>query len=69
MDAAKSFQEHRHVYLSGAVPRDKCEELTNHMFRLFEEGKLEKDPQCPLSASIIKLQELHHMLFPSHDRS
>ena len=52
MDAAKSFQEHRHVYLSGAVPRDKCEELTNHMFRLFEEGKLEKDPQCPLSDSI-----------------
>ena len=52
MDAARSFQEQRHVYLSGAVSRDKCEELTNHMFRLFEEGKLEKDPQCPLSDSI-----------------
>jgi hypothetical protein len=52
MDAEKSFRENRYVYLSGAVSRDDCEKLTNHMFELFENGELEKDPQCPLSDSI-----------------
>ena len=47
MDAEKSFRENRYVYLSGAVSRDDCEKLTNHMFELFENGELEKDPQCP----------------------
>ena len=52
MDAEKSFRENRYVYLSGAVSRDDCEKLTDYMFQLFEDGKLEKDPQCPLSDSI-----------------
>ena len=52
MDAEKSFRDNRYVYLSGAVSRDNCEKLTDYMFRLFEDGKLEKDPQCPLSDSI-----------------
>lgn len=52
MSAAEAFNKFRYVYLSGAVSRDDCEQLTKYMFSLHEKGVLEKDPQCPLSDSV-----------------
>lgn len=52
MTPAEYFEKNRYVYLGNAVPRQTCEDLTNYMFKLFDEGKLTKDPQCPVSDSI-----------------
>lgn len=46
------FKENGYVMLAGALPQEKCEELTQHMFSLYEQGKLVKDDQCPLSDSV-----------------
>ena len=62
MTAAQAFEKHRYIYLSGAVPRDECERLTQHMFKLKEEGKLTKDEQCPLSHSVYGDPELDSVL-------
>ena len=62
MTAAKAFEKNRYIYLSGAVPRDECERLTQYMFKLKEEGKLIKDEQCPLSHSVYGDPELDAVL-------
>ena len=49
---AESFQKNGYVYLSNVLDKDTCKGLTDHMFSLYNLGKLEKDPQCPLSDSI-----------------
>lgn len=46
------FDKNGYVVLSGALSKDKCEELTQYMFTLYEQGKLVKDEQCPLSDAI-----------------
>lgn len=46
------FEQNGYVILTGALPENECKELTEYMFKLFEEGKLEKDSQCPLSDSV-----------------
>ena len=62
MTAAQAFEKNRYIYLSGAVPREECERLTQHMFKLKEEGKLTKDEQCPLSHSVYGDPELDGVL-------
>lgn len=53
MSTAKSyFEKQKYVYLSNVLSREECNKLTEHMFTLSKEGKLEKDPQCPLSGAI-----------------
>jgi len=50
--AAQAFEEHKHIYLTGAISKSECERLTQYMFQLKEEGKLKQDEQCPLSWSV-----------------
>jgi PKHD-type hydroxylase len=52
MTPAQYFKEKKYIYLSNVVPRTTCEDLTNYMFKLYEEGNLTKDEQCPLSDSV-----------------
>lgn len=49
---ARKFDEERWVYLSDVISRKEAYDLTDYMFELYDEGKLEKDDQCPLSDSI-----------------
>ena len=49
---AQRFEQARWVYLSDVITRDEANKLTDYMFELYEEGKLEKDEQCPLSDSV-----------------
>jgi len=46
------FDKHGYVLLSGAIPKEECDRLVKHMFTMFEQGKLIKDQQCPLSDSV-----------------
>ena len=46
------FDQQGYVVLKDALPKQQCQELTDHMFKLYDEGKLEKDEQCPLSDSV-----------------
>jgi len=46
------FDDNGFVVLSNALSEDQCKQLVEHMFNLFNEGKLVKDDQCPLSDSI-----------------
>ena len=52
MNTAEYFQKNKYIYLSNVINRSDCEELTNYMFKLFDDGKLVKDDQCPLSDAI-----------------
>ena len=52
MSTAEYFKEKKYIYLSNVVSRPDANQLTEYMFKLFDDGKLEKDPQCPLSDSI-----------------
>ena len=52
MNTAEYFQKNKYIYLSNVINRSDCEELTNYMFKLFDDGKLIKDDQCPLSDAI-----------------
>lgn len=52
MNPAEYFETNRYVYLSNVIPRQTCEDLTKHMFSLYDAGQLTKDPQCPLSDSV-----------------
>lgn len=48
----KVFEKNKYVILSDVLTKKQCQELTNYMFSLYEQGKLEKDKQCPLSDSV-----------------
>ena len=52
MNAAQHFKEKKYIYLSNTISREECGKLTDYMFGLFDEGKLVKDDQCPLSDSV-----------------
>lgn len=52
MTPAQYFKDKKYIYLSNVVPRNTCEDLTNYMFKLYEDGKLTKDEQCPMSDSV-----------------
>jgi PKHD-type hydroxylase len=46
------FDNFGYVILKDAMPKELCKQLTDHMFKLHDEGKLVKDEQCPLSDSV-----------------
>jgi len=52
MTPAEYFNNNKYVYISGAVPRSTCNDLTKYLFSLYDQGKLTKDEQCPLSDSV-----------------
>ncbi len=46
------FNKNGYVVLHNALTKEECDYLTKHMFNLFDQGKLIKDEQCPLSDSV-----------------
>ena len=46
------FQKNKYVLLNGAIDPAICNDLTQRLHRLVEEGATGKDPQCPLSDSV-----------------
>lgn len=52
MNTAEYFKKNKYIYLSNVVSREDCGQLTDYMFGLYNEGKLIKDEQCPLSDSV-----------------
>ncbi len=40
--AADVFEHNRYVYLNDTISRSDCEQLTQYMFKLYDEGKLKK---------------------------
>lgn len=52
MNSAETFKNNGYVVLSGALSKERCKSLVDHMFVLHKQGKLEKDEQCPLSDSV-----------------
>jgi hypothetical protein len=52
MKVSEFFENNKYVVLEGGLSKEVCNDLTKHMFKLFDEGKLEKDTQCPLSDSV-----------------
>jgi predicted 2-oxoglutarate/Fe(II)-dependent dioxygenase YbiX len=50
--AKEYFEKNGYVILQDALTKQQCKELTEHMFKLFDEGKLVKDEQCPLSDAV-----------------
>lgn len=51
-NVAEQFEKNKYVYISDVLSKEECSKLTEYMFTLSKEGKLEKDPQCPLSGAI-----------------
>lgn len=52
MDTIEFFEKNGYVVLSGALSKDECKKLTDHMFDLQKQGKTTKDEQCPLSDAV-----------------
>jgi PKHD-type hydroxylase len=52
MNTAEYFKKNKYIYLSNTVSREDCSQLTDYMFGLYNDGKLTKDDQCPLSDSV-----------------
>jgi len=52
MNTAEYFKENKYIYLSNVVKKTDAHQLTDYMFKLYDDGKLSKDPQCPLSDSV-----------------
>lgn len=50
--AKEYFDKNGYVVLGGAISPAECDRLVKNMFKLHDEGKLTKDPQCPLSDSV-----------------
>ena len=46
------FEGHGYLVLNEVVTKELCEQLVTHLFELYEQGKLKKDDQCPLSDAI-----------------
>lgn len=52
MNTINYFEKNGYVVLTGAIDRQKCDELTKYMFDLYQRGELVKDDQCPLSDAV-----------------
>jgi PKHD-type hydroxylase len=50
--SAEFFDQNGYVVVTDVLPKQTCEELTQHMFSLLNDGKLTKDDQCPISDAI-----------------
>jgi len=46
------FTKNGYVVLSSVISKQEADELTQHMFNLYEQGKLVRDDQCSLSDAI-----------------
>ena len=46
------FERNGYVVLKDVLPPQKCQELTEYMFELHNQGKLVNDEQCPLSDAV-----------------
>lgn len=46
------FESNGYVVLKDALSKDQCRNLTDHMFQLYQQGRLVKDSQCPLSDAV-----------------
>jgi len=46
------FDDNGYVVLQNALNQQQCDELTQHMFNLRQQGVLVKDDQCPLSDAV-----------------
>lgn len=51
-ETTKYFEQNNYVILKDALTKEKAADLTKYMFDLYEQGKLVKDDQCPLSDAI-----------------
>jgi hypothetical protein len=51
-DTETYFDENGYVVLQNVLTKENCDELVQHMFKLYEDGKLIKDAQCPLSDAV-----------------
>ena len=49
---AKYFEKNNYVVLKDSLTLEQCDAYTQHMFNLYEQGKLVNDDQCPLSDAI-----------------
>lgn len=48
----KYFQKNKYIALTGALSKEECDVLTQHMFKLYKQGKLVNDDQCPMSDAV-----------------
>lgn len=48
----QKFESVKYVHLKEFLDKDNCEELTNELKKLVEEGKTHRDEQCPISEAI-----------------
>lgn len=56
------FKENKYVVLSNVVDKERCQHLTDHMFKLAESGSTQNDTQCPLSDGIYGDPEFEKLL-------
>ena len=56
------FKNNGYVVLDNALGKEQCKELSDHMFQIFDEGKTEKDAQCPYSDSIYGAPKFDELL-------
>lgn len=52
MNTQEYFVNNGYVVLSDVISKEEAADLTQHMFNLFEQGKLVRDDQCPLSDAV-----------------
>lgn len=69
MTKAENFlSQNKFAIFSGALSREQCAHYVQHMFELYDQNKLVKDDQCPLSDSIYNdelfVELLHKMAAP-----
>lgn len=52
LSSAEYFESNLYVLLDGVISKEFCEELTKHIFSLYEKEMMVKDDQCPKSDAI-----------------
>ena len=50
--SAESFNQDGYSYLSNFLDQENCQQYVQEFKKLIEQGKAEKDNQCPLSFSL-----------------
>jgi hypothetical protein len=56
------FDKNGYVHLKSFLDKDNCKELTQELNKYIEQGKTEKDPQCPLSEAVHGTQTFDSLL-------
>lgn len=49
---SKAFEDNGYIVLTEVLSKEQCQQLTEHLFELERNGKLEQDQQCPVSGAI-----------------